>query len=93
MAENTSDKTHKAGLFDIRFMISALMGVYGVILLVTGFFTSDSQLDRADGFNVNIVGGIGMIVTAALFALWAQLRPIIVPDHVESDDDDRPAGH
>ena len=94
MAENTSDKsTHKAGLFDIRFMISALMGVYGVILLITGFFTSDSQLDRADGFNVNIVGGIGMIVTAALFALWAQLRPIIVPDHVESDDDDRPAGH
>ena len=71
MAENTSDTgTHKAGLFDIRFIIGALMGLYGVILLITGFFTSDSQLDRADGFNVNIVGGIGMIVTrAALRAL------------------------
>ena len=71
MAENTSETgTHKAGLFDIRFVIGALMGLYGVILLITGFFTSDKQLDRADGFNVNIVGGIAMIVTArALRAL------------------------
>jgi hypothetical protein len=87
MAENTSEtRTHKAGLFDIRFIIGALMGLYGVILLITGFFTSDSQLDRADGFNINIVGGIAMIVTALLFALWARLRPIVVPDHVEKQD-------
>ena len=94
MAENTSDKgTHTAGLFDIRFVIAALMGIYGVILLITGFFTSDSQLDRADGFNVNIVGGVGMILLAVFFAVWARLRPTIVPDHVEKDDDERPAGH
>ena len=87
MAENTSDKgTHTAGLFDIRFVIGALMGLYGVVLLITGFFTSDSQLARADGFNVNIVGGIAMIVTSVLFGLWARLRPIVVPDHVEKDD-------
>jgi hypothetical protein len=93
MAESTSDQsTHKAGLFDIRFIIAALMGIYGVILLVTGFFTSDSQLNRADGLNVNIVGGIGMIITSVVFATWARLRPTIVPDHVEHDDD-RPAGH
>ena len=67
------------------------MGVYGVILLLTGFFTSDSDLARADGFNVNIVGGIGMIVTSVLFAVWARLRPTIVPDHIEHDDG--PAGH
>ena len=87
MAENTSETgTHKAGLFDIRFVIGALMGIYGVILLITGFFTSDTQLARADGFNVNIVGGIAMIVTALLFALWARLRPIVVPEHVEKQD-------
>ncbi len=87
MAENTSETgAHKAGLFDIRFVIGALMGLYGVILLITGLFTSDSQLARADGFNVNIVGGIAMIVTAVLFGLWARLRPIVVPDHVEQDD-------
>ena len=87
MADNTSETgTHKAGLFDIRFVIGALMGLYGVILLIAGFFTSDSQLDRADGFNVNIVGGIAMIITAVLFGLWARLRPIVVPDHVERED-------
>jgi hypothetical protein len=88
MAENTSETgAHKAGLFDIRFVIGALMGLYGVILLITGFFTSDKQLARADGFNVNIVGGIAMIVTAVLFGLWARLRPIVVPEHVEQQDD------
>ena len=87
MTENTSGTaTHKAGLFDIRFIIAALMGVYGLILLLTSFFTSDTQLDRADGLNVNLVGGIGMIVVAVLFGLWARLRPIIVPDHVETED-------
>ena len=88
MADNTSETgTHKAGLFDIRFVIGALMGLYGVILLITGLFTSDKQLARADGFNVNIVGGIAMIVTAVLFGLWARLRPIVVPEHVEQQDD------
>jgi hypothetical protein len=92
MAENTSGTTtHKAGLFDIRFVIAALMGVYGVILLVTGFFTSDTQLDRADGLNVNIVGGIGMVVVALLFGFWARTRPIVVPEHVEDGDKPRDA--
>jgi hypothetical protein len=84
--ESGSTARHKAGLFDIRFIIAALMGVYGVILLVTGFFTNDSQLDRADGLNVNIVGGIGMIVVALAFAFWARTRPIVVPDHTEDSD-------
>ena len=89
MADNETGKStegHRAGLFDIRFVIGALMGLYGVILLITGLFTSDSQLARADGFNVNIVGGIAMIITAVLFGLWARLRPIVVPDHVEQQD-------
>ncbi len=28
-----------------------------------------------------------MIVTAVLFGLWARLRPIVVPEHVEQQDD------
>jgi hypothetical protein len=93
MTESTNETgTHTAGLFDIRIIIAALMGIYGVILVLTAFFTSDAQLDRADGLNVNLVGGIGMIVLAVLFTVWARLRPTVVPDHVEHDDD-RPAGH
>ena len=69
------------------------MGIYGVILLLTGFFTSDKQLDKADGLNINLVGGIGMIVVGGrCSSLWARLRPIVVPEHVEQQDDPaRPA--
>jgi hypothetical protein len=88
MAENESGTTgHKAGLFDIRFIIAALMGTYGVILVLTSFFTNDKDLNRADGLNVNLVGGIGMIVVAVAFAAWARWRPIVVPEHVEKHDE------
>jgi drug/metabolite transporter (DMT)-like permease len=79
MAENTGEERHRAGLFDIRFIIAALIGVYGVILVFTAFFTSDSQKDKADGLNINLWAGIGMVVVAVAFFLWARLRPVIVP--------------
>ena len=97
MAESTDKApkgTHKAGLFDMRVIIGALLGLYGLITLLAGFFVPDEAIDRADGLNINVVAGIGMLVTAALFVLWARLRPIVVPDQPESDDDgDRPPGH
>jgi hypothetical protein len=37
--------------------------------------------------NVNLGAGIGMLVFAALFVAWARLRPVVVPDEVERDDD------
>jgi hypothetical protein len=33
---------------------------------------------KADGININLWTGIGMLVFAALFVLWARLRPIVV---------------
>jgi hypothetical protein len=56
MAENQAP--HRAGLFDIRFIIGALIGLYGLIILVTGFFTSDAQVQKSDGLNINIWAGI-----------------------------------
>lgn len=96
MAENDtgdSPKKHTAGLFDMRIIIAGLIGLYGVIVLVTGFFTSDKQLDKADGLNINVAAGIGMIVVSALFIAWARWRPIVVPVDAPSDSGDRPAGH
>jgi hypothetical protein len=75
-----SGETHKAGLFDIRTIIGALLGIYGVILVVTSFFTSDEQLQKADGVDVNLWTGLGLVVAAAVFVAWARLRPIVVPD-------------
>jgi hypothetical protein len=96
MAENdTGDtpKKHTAGLFDMRIIIAGLIGLYGLIVLVTGFFTSDKQLDKADGLNINVAAGIGMIVVSVLFAVWARWRPIVVPVDTPTDSGDRPAGH
>jgi drug/metabolite transporter (DMT)-like permease len=96
MADNAtgdSPKAHTAGLFDMRIIIAALIGLYGLIVLITGFFTSDKQLDKADGLNINVAAGIGMLVVAALFAAWARWRPIVVPVDTPTDSADRPAGH
>ena len=84
MAEN--EGPHRAGLFDIRVIIGALIGLYGLIILVTGFFTSDAQLAKSDGLNINVMAGIGMLVVAAGFVLWARLRPIVVPVDPKGDD-------
>jgi len=86
MAEN--EGTRSAGLFDIRFIIAALIGLYGIILVLAGLFTSDAQVEKSDGLNINIFAGIGMIVVATAFAIWGRMRPIVVPRDPEKD----PAG-
>ena len=76
-----------AGAFDIRTIIALLIGTYGVVLVLAGLLgTSDQDLSRAGGMNINLDAGIGMVVVAALFLLWARLRPVAVPDEVEQDD-------
>ncbi|MGM1064765.1 hypothetical protein [Saccharothrix sp. Mg75] len=72
---------HKAGLFDLRLVIAVLFAIYGVVLVVVGLgFTDESDLAKADGLNINLWSGVGMVVVAALFAAWATLRPVVVPD-------------
>jgi hypothetical protein len=74
----------KAGLFDIRFVIAGLIGTYGVILVLLGLFNAtEEELARGDGLNINLWAGLGMLVGAAAFAIWARLRPVVVP--VEDD--------
>jgi len=69
----------KAGAFDIRIVIALLVGIYGVVLTILGIVGSQAEVDKAAGININLWGGIGMLVFAALFVLWARLRPIVVP--------------
>ena len=87
-------KAHRAGLFDIRVIIALLIGTYGVILVITGFFTSDSQIAKGDGLNINLVGGAVMIVASIGFIAWARIRPIIVPDDPdEIETEETPSAH
>ncbi len=91
--DSTPDSTerHTAGAFDIRSVIGALLGVYGVILLVTGL-VSDNTAGKPDpdDYNANLIAGAVLIVVGVLFLLWARLKPIAVP--ADPGEDDRADG-
>jgi hypothetical protein len=68
-----------AGAFDIRNVIAALIGFYGVVLVIVGLVDNSADaLEKAGGVNANLWAGIVMVVGAAAFALWSRLRPIVV---------------
>ena len=81
----------KAGAFDIRIVIAALVGIYGIVLTILGLTQSDSELDKSDGLNINLWGGLAMIVFAVAFVAWARLRPVVIPPDSELDKDTPPA--
>ncbi|MBM7805533.1 drug/metabolite transporter (DMT)-like permease [Geodermatophilus bullaregiensis] len=80
-----------AGAFDVRNVIAALIGFYGVVLVLLGLF-SDTAADRerTGDVNANLWAGLAMLVFAAAFVLWVRLRPIVVeapPDRQDPEDD------
>jgi TRAP-type C4-dicarboxylate transport system permease small subunit len=76
----------KAGLFDVRNIIGALLFLYGVILVVTSFSTSDAEKARADGVNANLWVGIALLVFGVLMVFWAVTRPIVIDEEqLEAD--------
>lgn len=84
--DGTEGRPHRAGAFDVRYFIGALLGLYGVILLLTSLLsTSEADLERAGGVDVNLWTGLGLLASAAVFAGWARLRPVVVPPQPESD--------
>ncbi len=86
MAEND----RKASLFDLRLIIAVLFGVYGVILTIVGLgFTSDADLAKADGLNINLWSGLGMLGLAAFFGVWTFTKPLVIPEEVVEE---KPAG-
>jgi hypothetical protein len=94
MSDVTSTKRgHTAGLLDIRNIIGTLLGVDGLILLLTGLF-GDTQEDKTGGINANLWAGLVLLVVGVVFVAWARLRPVVVPDDVDGEKDEgRPAGH
>ena len=94
-SHDTADgEAHRAGAFDIRTFIGALIGIYGVVLTIVGAVgPSASQMAKSDDVNINLWAGIVMIVVAIGFIAWARLRPVVVPDHVPDDSDTPSAAH
>ena len=76
----------KASLFDVRTIVGALMFLYGVILILASFATSDADKAKADGINANLWVGIVLLVFGALMLFWAVPRPIEVDEEqIEAD--------
>jgi hypothetical protein len=93
-AADGSGTKHAAGAFDVRNVIAALIGFYGLVLVVLGLVdTSDEALEKAGGLNANLWVGLGMLVFALSFALWSRLRPIVVPSTTTADDTAAPPAH
>lgn len=90
--DETRTRRHTAGAFDIRNFIGALLGLYGVILTLLGIF-ADKAYAKTGNVNANLWAGIVLLVISAVFMLWARLKPILVPEHVEPAEEDptRPA--
>ncbi|WP_282087996.1 hypothetical protein [Streptomyces tendae] len=68
-----------ARLFDIRRIIGGLFVIYGVIVTIAGFVASDDDIDKAQGVNINLWTGIGMLVLGLFFLVWLKLRPTAPP--------------
>jgi xanthine/uracil/vitamin C permease (AzgA family) len=81
---STQRPTRRTAAFDIRFVIALLIGVYGLVTTVLGLWvTTDAEIERSAGVNINLWAGIGMLVAAALFVLWAWWRPLRVPEDAD----------
>ena len=70
-----------AKLFDIRLLIGGLFTLYGVMLTIAGFFTSDAELKKASDININLWLGLGMLALGLLFLLWRQVNPLRIEPH------------
>ncbi|WP_036504280.1 hypothetical protein [Nocardia aobensis] len=82
-------------LFDIRTIVGALLGCYGLILVVTSLVhDTAAQRVRTGGWNINLWAGIGMLVAAAAFLLWVVLRPVreLTESEPEQSETETPGG-
>ncbi|MEU6810874.1 hypothetical protein ABZ920_18180 [Streptomyces sp. NPDC046831] len=64
-----------ARIFDLRRIIGGLFVLYGIIVTITGLTDSQAAIDKAQGVNINLWTGIGMLALGVFFLVWLKLRP------------------
>ena len=83
-----SEQKHEAGAFDVRNIIAALIGLYGVVLVIVGLVDySHAAKAKTGDVNANLWAGIVMVVVAVGFAAWSRIRPIVVTAPREEPED------
>ena len=93
----SKDTKHTAGAFDIRTFIAALLGIYGVILVLAGVFGSASTTVGKAAGNPNLIVGISLLLFAAGMQAWAMIRPTVVDEarlaREKAEQENRPPAH
>ncbi|MEU1176669.1 hypothetical protein ABZ464_03295 [Streptomyces sp. NPDC005820] len=79
ITELEQQSTTAARIFDLRRIIGGLFVLYGVILTLTGLTDSDAEIDKAQGININLWTGLGMLALGVFFLAWLWLRPASAP--------------
>lgn len=79
VTELESKSATAARIFDLRRIIGGLFVLYGVIVTITGITDSQAAIDKAQGVNINLWTGIGMLLLGIFFLLWLKLRPTPPP--------------
>ena len=75
MSEKVSSAA--SSLFDLRTVIAILFAFYGVVLTIMGIVTATPEnTAKSGGLNLNLWTGIGMLVLAAIFVVWARMKPL-----------------
>jgi hypothetical protein len=85
-------------VFDIRNVIGALLMIYGVLLVITGFApallrdhddpaAAGNRADLYVGTDANWWVGLALLAVAAIFFAWAVLRPVPTPESGSTEQD------
>lgn len=84
-------------IFDIRNIIGALMGIYGLLLTIAGLapglvaqhdnsVATGNTVDLFIGTDANWWVGVALLAVAAVFIVWAALRPVVVDVEATGED-------
>jgi xanthine/uracil/vitamin C permease (AzgA family) len=77
MSEPSTDRAERAAnLFDLRRIIGGVFLMWGILLTVLGITDSDAEIEKAAGININLYAGLGMLVVALIFLVWAFTHPL-----------------
>lgn len=79
VTELESRSATAARIFDLRRIIGGLFVLYGIIVTITGITDSQAEIDKAQGININLWTGIGMLLLGVFFLVWLWLRPTPPP--------------
>ncbi|MFJ7903421.1 hypothetical protein ACIQ6V_23505 [Streptomyces sp. NPDC096198] len=75
-----------ARIFDLRRIIGGLFLLYGVIVMIAGLTASDADIAKAQGVNINLWTGLGMLLLGLFFLAWLKLRPMAPPSPPEAEE-------